>query len=426
MIDHSSALLKALGVSVLLGVGAFALSGCSRDAEAAVKQPAPIAVESAQAAGTIAIYRGPGTAAATHVYRVGFEIGGRVSEIGADTGDRVAAGSTLAALDATDERAQFDSASARAASARASLQKALTGARPQERAQAAQIVDAAQANVARAQAALDLARANDARMRSLLVQGDVSQQQADTARTALLDAQGALLAAQAQAGQARQGASLIEAGERDEDKQLASAEANAAKANLALAAAALRKTRITAPADAFVQSRSVERGDQVSAGAVAFVLVDAAPSDVLVDLPERLASTVQVGTPVTIRSEGKTYAGRVYRVEPSADDATRTVRLRVRVSGATIRPGAVLDVAIGERALHGASVPANAVLQQGSGTAVLVYDEKAGTVARRAVEIVSAQGERTVVDGVRPGERVVVAGQYAVSPGDAVRIASGS
>jgi multidrug resistance efflux pump len=426
MIDQDSALLKALTVAALVGVGTAILTGCAAKADAQAAAPVSIAVERAAPAEPVATYRGPGVASATHTYRVGFEAAGRVTAVNADVGDFVRAGSVLATIDDADARAQYEGARARAASAAAGLQKTLNGARSQERAEALAAVDAARANLGRAQAALELAAANDRRYQALLRDGDVSRQQADSARTALLDTQGQVLAARAQLAQTQQSASAVIEGARDEDRRLAQADAAAAEAGADQAAATLRKTVVRAPADVFVQSRAVEPGDQTTAGSIAFVLVDAAPSDVIVDVPEARAIAIDARTPATVIENGRRYRARVVRVEPSADSATRTLRTRLHPEGLSLRPGAVVDVAIGERPPEGAGVPLGAVLHGQGGAHVLVYDAAHDTVAVRPVTVIDSTSDRATVRGVRAGEAIVTAGQFAAHPGDAVRVVRAS
>ncbi|MGB8264786.1 MAG: biotin/lipoyl-binding protein, partial [Candidatus Velthaea sp.] len=100
---------------------AVAFSACSHPAPAAIAAT-PVELATAAAPGTRAIYRGPGTVAAAHTYRIGFEIPGRVTSVRVDVGDRVAAGTVLATIDTSDYGAQYRAAAARAASAGAVLE----------------------------------------------------------------------------------------------------------------------------------------------------------------------------------------------------------------------------------------------------------------------------------------------------------------
>jgi HlyD family secretion protein len=425
MISNRSSQSTA-GLAVLSLVCAATASGCAARVQAQSVDAAPVAVAIARAAspGERPLYRGPGTAVAPHTYRVGFEISGRVTDVRADVGDRVAAGETLATLDDADLRSQSQAALARASSSDAQALRAERGSRPQERAQAAAGVAAAQASLARALAAANLAHLNDERFRTLAQSGDVAAQQADAARTAAIDADQQVAAARAQLASAQESASLVDRGPRDEDRAAAEAEARAARAGAALAEITLRKATLRAPADAYVQSRSIENGDLAQPGAVAFVLEDAGPADVLVAVPESRLGSIGIGTRAIVYAEGRALAGRVARLEPAADDAAHAFTVRVRLGGARVRPGTVADVALGERTDGDAAVPTGALVREEGGWFVETYDAAQRTVQRNPVRIVESDGARTIVDGVRAGRQIVVMGQHDARPGDAVRVVS--
>ena len=398
------------------------LAGCS--AAAKTDAPSPPAVEIATAGAPVpsAAYRGPGSVRAAHTYRLAFQIPGRVTGVFADVGDRVASGAPLAQLDSTDYRAQLDEASARAGQARAQAARTYDGARPQERAQADQSVIAARSAVARARAALDLAAANDRRMQSLVVSGDVAQQQADTTHAALRDAQANYDGAQAQLASAEQNNSLVDVGARQEDRRAAAADVSAADAAVALANATLAKTTLVAPADAFVLTRDVEPGNAAEPGIVVFTLTDAAAPEVAVELPELQAADVHAGTPATIVAGVRRIAARVARIEPNADPTTRTVEVRLRAAGLDLRPGAVVTVAIGERPAGGATVPYGAIVQSAGGAYVMRYDDRTGSVERMNVLVAESDGQVARVTGIRPGERIVTMGQREAVPGKPVHV----
>ncbi len=407
----------------IAAAGIGGLSGCSSaQAHAADRATTPIAVETAQWPAARAIFRGPGTVQAAHTYRVAFEIPGRVSTVNFDVGDRVAAGDVLATIDATDYRAQYEAARARASVAEATALKAQNGARPLERAEAEEAVNARRAALDRALAAQQLAAKNDARTESLASMGDVAVAQADGTHAALLDAEAQVRAARADLAAAQQAFALVRDGTRNEDLRAAAGDAEAARANADLAAATLGKISILAPAAAFVQARTLEPGDDAQPGLTAFVLTSAGDPDVVVNVPETRLGALRPGTAATIASASGTLHGSVTRVEPSADAATHSALVRIRATGARLVPGSVVDVVLGARAQHGASVSAGALIQQGGATWVDVFDTGRGTVLRRRVAVLDADGERAVVAGVAPGERVVIAGQHDVLPGDPVRV----
>jgi hypothetical protein len=167
-----------------------------------------------------------------------------------------------------------------------------------------------------------------------------------------------------------------------------------------------------------VQERDVEPGSNAQPGANAFVLVDARDPDVLVNVPEARLDGIAPGTRAVVRVAGRAYGGSVTRLEPSADPASRTAQVRVRVGGLRARSGAVVDVALGAvRGGGDAGIPLASVITDAGGSSVLVYDATTRTAAKRTVRVVSGDADRALVAGIAPGTRIVRAGAALVKPG---------
>jgi HlyD family secretion protein len=399
----------ATTIRLLAGTVAIALTAACASKPAPENDAVAVALATASAPQSLPAYAGPGTVEAVHTYRIGFEIPGRIARINADVGDRVYAGETLATLDASTYADQYDAARAQAIAAGAQAARAQNGSRPQE-------IEQAQAQLDRASAAADLASANARRAQMLFEGGAISAQERDAAVQAQRDTQGALDAARAQLSLAQQGA-------RTEDRTAAAASAQAAQAQAALAGATLAKTAIVAPADAYVQSRSIEAGSMAEPGAVAFVLTDASAPHVYGNVPERIAATLHDGDGAVVVDGTHRLRAAIVRIEPAADPVTRTRQVRLAVDGLQSQTGAVVRVEIGRTTQpSGASIPLSAIISTRNGTSVDVYDAASGTVAERAVRLVASQDDRAIVTGIAPGTRVVVAGQFEAHAGDRVRI----
>ncbi|HEY4440522.1 MAG TPA: efflux RND transporter periplasmic adaptor subunit [Candidatus Elarobacter sp.] len=401
-------------------LAALALTGCAARAATVTAAPAtPVTLATAGAPSDKAAYAGPGTIAPQRVYRVAFEVPGRIAAVTADVGDRVAAGTVLAALDASDYAAQARGATAQADAAAANAAKARNGARVQERLAADDAVAAARAQRDRATAAQRLATANAARFDALYVSGDVAASQHDQMTASRRDADAAVVAAQAQLAQAQAQRTLVHDGSRSEDLAAANASAQAARASADLASVTLGKTRVIAPADAYVDQRLVEPGSTAQPGVTAFVLVDARAPDVLVAVPEARLAGIAPGAPATVHSADRTYRASVLRVEPDSDPSTRTAQVRLRVTGLRAHDGGIVEVTLGAaRASGEATVPLGAIVTEAHGGAhVLVYDAAHKTAHIRPVRVLDGDGERALVAGLAPGTPVVRAGAALVKAG---------
>ena len=193
--------------------------------------------------------------------------GGRIESMAVDEGDEVTAGTILFVLESSQQRAQYDAASARAAAAEAQVAAAeatlanlKTGARPEE-------LQVTQAALAQAEANLELAQQNFSRSQDLFAKGNVPKSQLD-------QAQASLDAAHAAAVQLRAQLAVAQLPARDD--QIAAATANvaaaqsaatAAKADAAMAKAALDNRTIVAPEAGRVERLYFSSGEVAGAGA---------------------------------------------------------------------------------------------------------------------------------------------------------------
>jgi RND family efflux transporter MFP subunit len=181
-----------------------------------------------------------------------------------------------------------------------------------------------------------------------------------------------------------------------------------------------------------VVTRSVNPGQIVGAGQELFVVTDLTTVWVVGDLYERDLPLVRVGTPVAITLAAGPQAprrGRVSYLDPRVDVATRTAKIRVEVPNPdqALRLGMFVTLKIqagaGQRVML---VPRAAVQPVGERTVVYVAaDDAEGRFIERSVKLGSAAGEFVqVVDGLRPGERVVTEGSFFLRA-EAARTRSG-
>jgi len=379
MFSSQTVVIMTRSVNLLLLITAAAtLSACAARAAAPPSQGLAVSVTHPQTPQALAIYEGPGSVTPAHTYQVSFEIPGRIASVNYDVGDRVPAGAVLASLDSSDYAAQATAASAQAAAA----------------------PSAAQAQLARAQAAASLAHTNVVRYDMLYRQGDVAAQVRDNAVAADQDAQAQLNAARAQITQS-----------------------GAAVANSHLAQITLGKTSLISPAATIVQKRAIEPGDTASPASTAFTLISAGTPDVLVAVPERVLGQIHVGTTAAVGSGTRSYAGSVIRLEPAADELSRTAQVRIHVANLPLAAGTVVTVKLGVTHADGLSIPLGAVITDAQGrTSVELYDPVTKTLASRAIDVISDDSDRVAVRGLAPSDEVVTQGQYEAKPGDHVHV----
>jgi RND family efflux transporter MFP subunit len=222
-----------------------------------------------------------------------------------------------------------------------------------------------------------------------------------------------------------------------DSRRAAVREAEAAVQRLQAEAASARtrldRHRVTAPFAGTVTAREAEAGEWVEPGDTLVELV--ATDDLYVDLqvPQAHFPNVQTGPPMTLSFEAlpdRDVDGVVAVIVPVSDATARTFTLRVLPQAGSplpLTPGmsarATLRLATGDEDV---TVPRGAVIRYPDGrtTVWIVAEEDDGPVAReRRVSLGrSFDGVVQVRDGLSAGTRVVVRGNETLSPGQPIRI----
>jgi len=212
------------------------------------------------------------------------------------------------------------------------------------------------------------------------------------------------------------------------------------KAAVALASLNLGFTAIRAPIDGRVGQRLVDPGNMVHAAAATPLtsLVSVQPIEASFTLPEKYLETIvqqQAASTLTaeIYSEDdqtKLAAGVLEMVDNQVDQTTGTIHLKARFANenALLWPGASISAHLLVNVLHGAiTLPARAVQPGLQRDFVFVVDANGHVQHRWVKDLDAGNGIAVIEDGLRPGERVVVDGQYRVTDGTLViAAASGS
>jgi RND family efflux transporter MFP subunit len=203
-------------------------------------------------------------------------------------------------------------------------------------------VRSAKASLASAEATLSKAKTDEARQTSLFASQAVAKVAVDDA----VRARAAALAAKLQAE-----ASLAKAEERLSYAQLVSAYEGVVIATFA------------------------EPGQVVAQSQTIVTVANPDLRDAVVDLPQSVASTMRIGTSFEIALQldpKQTVTGRVRRIEPAADAATRTQRVRIALGDAppSFRLGSVISVRLPDQRPGEFTIPATAVLEREGKTVV--------------------------------------------------------
>jgi RND family efflux transporter MFP subunit len=173
----------------------------------------------------------------------------------------------------------------------------------------------------------------------------------------------------------------------------------------------------------------VPAGQPVDGNATPVIeIADPRELDLRAAVPAAMVARIAVGQSAELRVEGVgVFNGVVEAVAPLVDPATNTVIVRIRVPNETghLRGGMFARGAILGSEHDGLALPASALLpgDGGSATQVAVVDGN-GIVAHRTLILAGEAGDLMEVrSGLARGDRVIVAGGYALPDGTKVESA---
>lgn len=261
---------------------------------------------------------------------IGFELGGRLTQLLVKEGDVVETGAVLARIDDGLERSSRDAQAGQVEVAKQQASAVRAGARGEE-------VRALSARVDAAKATEELLQKQAGRERTLLEKGVVAQASLDE-----LEAQ--LERASAERDGLEHNLRLLRQGARREDVSVAEARAQAASAALGLNDARLVRHELRAPLRATVLDVNFEQGEVVGAAAPVFTLADTQHPYVDVFVPQAEISRISLGQAARVKVDAlpQELGGRVEHIARRTEFTPRylfsekergslVVRVRIRV-----------------------------------------------------------------------------------------------
>jgi RND family efflux transporter MFP subunit len=201
-----------------------------------------------------------------------------------------------------------------------------------------------------------------------------------------------------------------------------------ARAQLALVKDNFDRSIVKAPIAGVIQQRSVVEGQFVKQGDPVALMVQSNPLRLRFTVPESRASRLQKEMQLSFTVPAyanRTFQGTVYDIGAFADQETREVVCWARVSNndARLKPGFFTHVELlVDSREEAVVVPLASVLPTETGMTAYVIED--GLAVRRAVKTgLQVTGDAIeVLDGLRPGEQLVVEGMTALQNGVPVRV----
>ena len=190
----------------------------------------------------------------------------------------------------------------------------------------------------------------------------------------------------------------------------------------------LENTVLRSPITGVVTARNYDPGDMTGSLPVLTVGQLAPVVKVMINVSENDLATLGRGQPVDVTFDaypGETFSGKVQRIYPTVDTATRTFEVEVRIANATekLKPGMFARVSIDLGTQQNVVVPDRAVVKQTGSGNKYVYVLKGNTVSYNRVDL----GQRLdnayeLLSGIEDGDTVVITGQTRLADGVKVEV----
>lgn len=202
------------------------------------------------------------------------------------------------------------------------------------------------------------------------------------------------------------------------------------QASLQEVRARLQRARIIAPASGVLNDLPVEQGEYVQPGDPVAEIVQTDIVKVAVNIPERDVAFFSPGQTVAILADIKgrqqSFEGTITFISSVADQRTRSTRMEITLPNqdGLLHSGQIVRARLTRRVLEDAIViPLLAVIPMEQGYTVYVVESS--KAERREVQLGIIKGDHIqVVEGLTPGDQLIVSGHRFVAPGQNVRVVS--
>ena len=341
-----------------------------------------------------------GNAGAEEIKKLSFKASGKISRVPVEKGDKIQPGQLLASLETSELELDLEASKARVDAAQAQYDKAQRGAREDD-------IEKAEMELKKARDAYEFSRDQYERVESLYQEGFASQMELDQAKLEL-DLR------QTEMEQAEVIKNQVADPVREEDKQVLLSQLEQAQKDYEHKEILLEDAYLRADGEGQVLEVPSREGEVVAAGQPVLVVQNHSQ---IVDtgLSQRDLEHVDPGMEVQVEVDGQVLEGKVTRIAPSPDPYSHTYNTRVSLEPGTRLPlgtFARLKIILGENT--GIWIPVSSVLP---GDRNYVYLVKEGRAARQEVKILEFDDSQVQVEGLEPGDELVVEGMRDLEKG---------
>ena len=191
----------------------------------------------------------------------------------------------------------------------------------------------------------------------------------------------------------------------------------------------LENSILRSPVSGVITARNYDVGDMYAMSAPLFTVEQIVPVKLLVAISESDYSKVKKGDKVEVVADaltGKVFNGKIKKIYPTIDPATRTFTAEVVVNNPKreLRPGMFARVTVNFGVNNNVVIPDIAVVkQQGSGERFVYVLNEDGTVTYQKVVLGRRiDAEYEVLEGLSDGAKIVTGGQIRLKDGIKVTV----
>jgi RND family efflux transporter MFP subunit len=220
--------------------------------------------------------------------------------------------------------------------------------------------------------------------------------------------------------------------------QSAVAQSAAARADLDVAATALRDTTLKAPRSGVVLERRLDRGALASPGTVVFTIGTVDSLKAVFGVPDAVVHQLRAGMSLTASADAvvdRTFTGRVTTIAPAADRDTHLFSVEVTIPNrdGALRPGMIATIRLDDRNVDqpktsAPAVPLAAIVKDSARAgayAVFVVGGDAANLQARLRPVtpgpIAGDGIQ-IASGVEAGEQVIVSGAARLRDGERITV----
>jgi len=202
---------------------------------------------------------------------------------------------------------------------------------------------------------------------------------------------------------------------------------NSLKADVVYTQALVDKTIIRAPFSGVIGLRQVSPGAFVTQATVIATLQQTEKVKIDFTLPDMYADAIKNGATVEVEVDAETKEmakAVIVATEPGANTNTRNLKVRALLQGTKINPGAFVKVFIDAgKNRSSIRVPANCIIPDDRNNQVILVKNGLATFVNRKTGVREANRVE-VVNGINPGDSVIVTGVLFARPKSKVEVRS--